>query len=84
MMKHLILLKFQIWWYHSGRASTSSGQRHYGGGIKNGNISDKELAGELHKTIVRKVEKRKVNYSFIGNLSDAHLADMQLISKYNK
>ena len=32
----------------------------------------------------RKYRKRKVNSSFINNIWDADLADMQLISKFNK
>ena len=40
----------------------------YGSGIKNGNISNKELAEELHKPITRKVNKRKVYSPFINNI----------------
>ena len=55
-----------------------------GGAIKNEIISNKELAEELHKPIVRKFKKRKVHCPFIGNIWDADLADVQLISKFNK
>ena len=55
-----------------------------GGTIKNGNISNKELAEELHKPIIRKSEKRKVHSPLIDNIWGADLADMQLISKFNK
>ena len=48
------------------------------GGIKN------ELAEELHKPIIRKFEKRKVHSPFIDNIWGADLADIQLISKFNK
>ena len=44
-------------------------------------MQNKELTEELHKPIIRKFEKRKVHLSFIG---DADLADMQLLSKFNK
>ena len=54
------------------------------GAIKNGNMSNKELAEELHKPIIRKFKKRKVHSSFIDNIWGADLADMQLISKFNK
>ena len=40
-------------------------------GIKNENISNKELAEELHKLIIRiirKFKKRKVHSSFIDNI----------------
>ena len=47
-------------------------------------MPEQPLAEELHKPIVRKFEKRKVNSSFIDNIWGADLADMQLISKFNK
>ena len=47
-------------------------------------ISNKELANELHKPIIRKFEKRKVRSPFIDNIWGADLAVMQLISQFNK
>ena len=47
-------------------------------------MSNKKLAEELQKPITRKFEKRKVYPSFINNICDADLADMQLISKFKK
>ena len=38
------------------------------GTVKNENISNKELAGELHKSIIRRFEKRKVHSPFIDNI----------------
>ena len=55
-----------------------------GGTVKNENISNKELAEELHKPIIKKFKKRKVHSSFIHNIWVADLAGMQLISKFNK
>ena len=52
--------------------------------IKNENISNKELAEELHKPINRKFNKRKIHPPFIDNIRGVDLADMQLISKCNK
>ena len=65
-----------------------------GSGIKNQNISNKrplvlacvaklsdhmqELAEELHKPIIRKFNKRKVQSPFIDNIWGADIADMQL------
>ena len=43
-----------------------------------------QLADELHKPIVRKFKKRKVYSTFKGNIYDVDLANMQLLSKYNK
>ena len=42
-----------------------------------------QLAEELHKPIIRKFEKRKVDVAFKDNIWGADLADMQLLSKYN-
>ena len=51
---------------------------------KNAIIQNKELAKELQKPIIRKLEKRKVHSSFIDNIWGADLTDMQLLSKFNK
>ena len=55
-----------------------------GNGIKNENMSDQQLAGEMHKLIIKKIKKRKVQSSFIDNIWGADRDDMQLISKFNK
>ena len=55
-----------------------------GGAVKIEIISNKELAEELHKLIIKKFEKRKVRSPFIDNIWYTDLADMQLISKFNK
>ena len=47
-------------------------------------MSKKVLEKESHKPFVSKFNKRKVNSIFIDNISGAYLADMQLISKFNK
>ena len=55
--------------------------------IKNNNNDIKhnlQLAEELHKPIIRKFLKRKVYSGFKDNIWGADLADMQLISKFNK
>ena len=46
-----------------------------------GNI---QSADELHKPIISKFKKRKVYSSFRDNIWSADLADMQLLSKFNK
>ena len=53
-----------------------------GGGITN--ESNYQLADELHKPIIKKVEKRKVYSSFRDNIWGVDLADMQSLSRYNK
>ena len=56
-----------------------------GTGIKNEiKENNKQLANEFHKPIIRKLKKRKVYSSFKDNIWDCDLADMQLLSKYNK
>ena len=47
-------------------------------------MSNKDLAEELHKLIIRKLKKRKIYSSFIENIWHADLADIHLISKFNK
>ena len=45
---------------------------------------NEQLANEFHKPIIRKFEKRKVYSTFKDNIWGVDLADMQLLSKYNK
>ena len=45
---------------------------------------NEQLAEELRKAIIRKLKKRKVHAAFKDNIWDVDLADMQLLSKYNK
>ena len=45
---------------------------------------NKELADELHRPVLRKFKKQKEYSTFKGNIWAADLADMQLISKFNK
>ena len=53
-------------------------------GIKNENIPYKELSEELHKSIIRKFNKRELHSPFIDNIWGANLEDMQLVSIFNK
>ena len=53
-------------------------------GVKNEIKENQQLANELHKPIIRKFLKRKVYSSFKDNIWGADVANMQLISKYNK
>ena len=47
-----------------------------GSSIKNENMSDQQSAEELHKPIMRKFKKRKVQLPFLDNIWGADLADM--------
>ena len=60
------------------------GKNTSGGTAKNENISNKELAEEVNKPIIKNFKNRKVHSSFVDNVWVADLADMQLISKFNK
>ena len=44
-------------------------------------MSNKELSEELHKPVIRKVEKKR-HLPFIDNFRGTNLASMQLLSKF--
>ena len=72
--------------YQRGLASmvyTFFDKKSQGSGLAN-NKENIELADELHKPIIRKFNKRKICCSFKDNIWGVDLADMQLLSKYNK
>ena len=52
-----------------------------GSGVSRENL---ELVNELHKPIIKTFKKGKVYSSYRDNIWDVDLADMRLISKYNK
>ena len=54
-----------------------------GSGVKLIHQNEK-LANELHKPIIRKFEKRRIYSTFKDNIWGVDLADVQLLSKYNK
>ena len=47
-------------------------------------IENKQLADELHKPVIKKIKRRKVYSSSKGNTCVVDLADIQLISRFNK
>ena len=55
-----------------------------GTGIKTDIKENEQLANELHEPIIRKFKKRKVYSSFKDNIWGVDLANIQLMSKYNK
>ena len=57
-------------------------KRSTGSGVAN--EPNYKLANELHKPVIRKFKKRKVYSGFRDNIWGADLADIQLISKFNK
>ena len=67
-------LTSMVWKFFDKRSKKSLGS-----GIKN-----KQLADELHKPIIKKFKRRKVYSSFKDNIWGVDLADLTLISKFNK
>ena len=61
--------------------SVGSGAKHVNTKITPQN---EQLADELHKSTIKKFKKRKVYSAFKDNIWGVDLADMQLLSKYNK
>ena len=66
----------------------SSDKKSVGSGAKHVNTKlipqNEQLADELDQPIIRKFKKEKVYSTFKDNIWGADLADMQLLSKYNK
>ena len=54
------------------------------GGMIANNKENIQLSDELHKPTIKKFRKRKVYSSFRDNIWGVDLADMQLLSKFNK
>ena len=63
------------------KKSAGSGTKHVNAKITPQN---QQLAKELHKPIIRKFEKRKVHAALKDNIWGTDLADIQLLSRYNK
>ena len=63
------------------KKSAGSGAKHVNTKITPQN---QQLVEELHKTIIRKFEKRKVHAAFKDNIWDIDLAHIQLLSRCNK
>ena len=45
---------------------------------------NQQLANELHRPIIWKFKTRKIYLSYLDNIWGADLADIQLVSKWNK
>ena len=58
-------------------------KKSQGKGLANNN-ENIQLANELHKSIIKKFNKRKVHSLFKDNICGVDLVDMQLLSKFNK
>ena len=78
-IKEVLLLWFIIFLIKSQKEVVLLMMRFTGGDLQN-----LQLAEELHKPIIRKFKKRKVYSRYKDNIWGAELADMQLLSKFNK
>ena len=63
------------------KKSKGSGAKHVNTKLTPQN---QQLAEELHEPIIKKIEKIKVHAAFKDNIWGVDLADMQLLSRYNK
>ena len=52
--------------------------------LKGSGINNQQLANELHKPIIKNFKRKNVYSSYKNNISGCDLADMSLISKFNK
>ena len=68
-------MMFLLRWFINSLIKKTSGS-----GIRNEDMSNQQL----HKPIIRKFIKRKLQSPFVDNIWGADLADMQLISKLIK
>ena len=68
----------------SDKKSAGSGVNTYANNERHLDLATQKLAEELHKAIIRKFKKVTVYSRFKGNIWGADLADVQLISKFNK
>ena len=75
----------KVYKFFDKKTSAARGNEFAVGAIKNEITSNKNLAKELHKLIIKKFEKTKVQVSlFIDNIWGADLVNVQLISKFDK
>ena len=63
------------------KKSKGSGAKHVNTKLTPQN---QQLTEELHHPIIKKFKKRKVHAAFKDNIWVVDLADMQLLSRYNK
>ena len=71
-----------IYKFFDKKTSAAGAKKFAGSGIAM--LQNEQLAEELHKPVIKKFLKRKIYSLFKDNIWGADLADMQLISKFNK
>ena len=73
-----------VYKFFDKKSASLSDKSVSGNGVNIPSEFNEQLAKELHKPIIRKFKKRKVYSGFKDNICCADLADMQLISKFDK
>ena len=61
-------LASMVYNFFDKKTSATRANKFAGSGIENENLSDQQLAEELHKPIIRKFEKRKIHSPFTDNI----------------
>ena len=77
-------LAFMIYKFFDKISASLTDKSVSGSGVNIPLNFNEQLAKELHKQIIKKFKKRKVYSGFKDNTWGTDLADMQLISKFNK
>ena len=77
-------LTSMVYKFFDKRSVSLTNKSAKGDGANNEIKQIEQLAEELHKPITKKFQERKVYSTFRDNIWGADLADMQLISKFNK
>ena len=76
-----------MWWISKGTCFYGLqifDKKSAGSGVNMQAKPNEKLAEELHRPVIRTFKKRTVNSRFKDNAWGADLADIQLISKFNK
>ena len=79
-------LASKVYKFFDKKSTSLADKSTEGSGVVNTKLApqNQQLAEELHKLIIRKFKKRKLHAAFKDNIWGADLADMQLLSRYNK
>ena len=77
-------IALMVYKFFDKRSTSLADKSGKGGGVNNEIKQNKQLAEELHKPIIKNFLKRIVHVLFKDNIWGADLANVQLISKFNK
>ena len=77
-------LASMVYKFFDKKTSATRANKFAGEAVKDENMTSKELAEDLHKSINRKLKKKKNMLTFYRQYWGADLANMQLICKFDK